>query len=97
MDLQTFSQRIQLLSRFPEALVQYAQAVGLKLSDKDRSELCAKLESEYADFVTLEDARIEHQAQMLEELVAFRKEHIPTLQKGVEAAEHASAENILDA
>ena len=96
MDLQTFTQRVQLLARFPEALTQYALSVAPGLSDAGRSELCTKLETEYAEFVSLEDARLTHQAQMLEELVAFRKEHIPALQKQVEASEQASAENILN-
>lgn len=95
MDSTTFAQRIQMLNRFPEAITQYALGVGNRLDDAGRADLCAKLEAEYTDFVGLEDARLTQQSKMLEELVAFKNEHMPVLQRGIEDNEHKTADNLI--
>lgn len=96
MDLPTFLAGLAHLSRYPEPLHEYAAATAARASDDQRAALLGELRGAYADYVAAQDQQADTQRRAASELRAFASGTLLPLQRAAEAAEHDSAEAILD-
>ncbi|HRH93739.1 MAG TPA: hypothetical protein PKV72_04390 [Candidatus Peribacteria bacterium] len=96
MHLELFLSKLAGMTRFPDKVLADAAAAGRKIDDTRRGVLMTALEKEYAGYVAADDARKQRQIEMTAEVVAFKKENLPKLQKAAEAAEHETTDQSFD-